>query len=257
MAQVSGYRFFALSLLLLLAFQVWGAQGRGNITLVSSLETRESPYGRWLDLIYRDAFARLGYDFQYQGYPGGRAPLLAEQGQVDGEIHRAASYQQQTRTLQRVPEPHFAVSYQAYAHQPGIQLQGWHSLQGTGYRVEFRRGAKLPEMMLGKVVAPDRLFAIATAEQGMGKLLKGRSDLYVEQTLIASQTLAALTRQDPGYASIYSAGVMELADSYVYLHERHQDLLAPLAGVIRQMKQDGTVARYEQQAMAAEGTSQP
>ncbi|MEA9438998.1 hypothetical protein VCX44_25290, partial [Aeromonas caviae] len=73
MAQVSGYRFFALSLLLLLAFQVWGAQGRGNITLVSSLETRESPYGRWLDLIYRDAFARLGYDFQYQGYPGGRA----------------------------------------------------------------------------------------------------------------------------------------------------------------------------------------
>ena len=34
MAQVSGYRFFALSLLLLLAFQVWGAQGRGNITPV-------------------------------------------------------------------------------------------------------------------------------------------------------------------------------------------------------------------------------
>lgn len=50
---------------------------------------------------------------------------------------------------------------------------------------------------------------------------------------------------------------MELADSYVYLHERHQDLLAPLASVIRQMKQDGTVARYEQQAMATEGTSQP
>lgn len=50
----------------------------------------------------------------------------------------------------------------------------------------------------------------------------------VEQTLIASQTLAALTRQDPGYAGIYSAGVMELADSYVYLHERHQDLLTPL-----------------------------
>ena len=40
-------------------------------------------------------------------------------------------------------------------------------------------------------MAPDRLFAIATAEQGMGKLLKGRSDRYVEQTLVARQALAA------------------------------------------------------------------
>ena len=42
--------------------------------------------------------------------------------------------------------------------------------------MEFRRGAKLPEQMLTRVVAPGRLFDIATVEQGMGKLLKGRSD---------------------------------------------------------------------------------
>ncbi|MFM5881350.1 hypothetical protein ACET7V_18290 [Aeromonas sanarellii] len=53
--------------------------------------------------------------------------------------------------------------------------------------MEFRRGAKLPEQMLARVVAPDRLFDIATVEQGMGKLLKGRSDPYVEQTLVARQ----------------------------------------------------------------------
>ena len=57
--------------------------------------------------------------------------------------------------------------------------------------MEFRRDAKLPEQMLTRVVAPGRLFDIATVEQGMGKLLKGRSDRYVEQTLVARQALAA------------------------------------------------------------------
>lgn len=57
--------------------------------------------------------------------------------------------------------------------------------------MEFRRGAKLPEQMLTRMVAPGGLSDIATVEQGMGKLLKGRSDRYVEQTLVARQALAA------------------------------------------------------------------
>lgn len=251
MPQASRCRLFLL-LLLPLAFQVSGAPGKGTLTLVSSLETKESTYGRWLTLIYQDAFARLGYELRYEGYPGGRAPYMAERGEVDGEIHRAAGYQEQTRTLKRVPEPHFTVSYQAYALRPGIQLQGWDGLLGTDYRVEFRRGAKLPELMLTRVVAPGRLSDIATVEQGMGKLLKGRSDLYVEQTLVASQALATLTSQHREYAAIYSVGTLETADSYVYLHERHQELLVPLAEVIRQMKREGTIVRYQQQTLQME-----
>ena len=67
--------FFSAMLLLLHASLVMGAPTKGTITLVSSLDTKESMYGRWLKLIYQDAFARLGYDFIYAGYPGGRAPI--------------------------------------------------------------------------------------------------------------------------------------------------------------------------------------
>ena len=45
--------------------------------------------------------------------------------------------------------------------------------------------------MLTRVVAPGGLSDIATVEQGMGKLLKGRCDPYVEQTLVARQAQAA------------------------------------------------------------------
>lgn len=59
--------------------------------------------------------------------------------------------------------------------------------------------------MLTRVVAPGGLSDIATVEQGMGKLLKGRSDRYVEQTLVARQSQATpeslpptLSRPPPG-----------------------------------------------------------
>lgn len=233
---------------LLFASQAWGEPTK-TITLVSSIDTKESMYGRWLELIYQDAFARLGYDFSYVGYPGGRAPQMAERGEVDGEIHRSAEYQRQTRTLLQVPESHFTLSYEAYAVTPGIHLRGWDSLRGTDYRVEYRRGAKLAQAALSKVVAPEKLSDIGTVEQGMGKLLIGRSDIYIEQTIVAQQALAEQGGRPGASASVYVAGIMDTAESFVYLHRRHRALLAPLADVIRHMKQEGTIARYQQQAL--------
>ncbi|WP_349920541.1 hypothetical protein [Aeromonas veronii] len=247
-------RCFMLMMALLAPFAM-GASGPDQITLVSSTETKESMYGRWLELIYRDAFTRLGYRFTYLGYPGGRAPYLAARGEVDGEIHRPAIYQSQTQALLRVPESHFPLSYEVYTALPNIRLSGWQSLQPTSYRVEYRRGAKLPEIELGKVVSGERLSTIGTVAQGMNKLLKGRSDIYVEQSMIARQALQHLVVHSVDYQRIYSAGVMITADSFVYLHRRHQSMLGPLAAVLKQMKQEGVIERYRKLALQESGTT--
>ena len=152
MAQVSGYRFFALSLLLLLAFQVWGRKA-GQHHTGELLETRGVPpmvSGSISSIGMRSpAWAMTS---STRATPG-RAPLLAEQGQVDGGSTAPPATSSRPAPSSACPSP-ISPSPIRPVHQPGIQLQGWHSLQGTGYRVEFRRGAKLPEMMLGKVVAP-------------------------------------------------------------------------------------------------------
>lgn len=246
------FLLFAIQLLLHTAM-VSGATARDTITLVSSLDTKNSLYGRWLTLIYQDAFNRLGYDFIYVGYPGGRAPHMAESGEVDGEIHRAAEYQLQTRHLLLVPESHFTLSYEAYTTTPGIQLQGWNSLLGTSYRVEYRRGAKQPELALPRVVRPEKLSDISTVEQGIGKLLKGRSDLYIEQSMVAREAIGNVKTGN----RIYSAGAMDTFESFCYLHEKHRTLVPRLAVVIRQMKQEGTIARYHQQALQELAAKQP
>jgi hypothetical protein len=224
-------------------------QAAETIILVSSQETKDSLYGKWLDLIYTEAFRRLGYAFQYQGHSGGRAPVLAENGAVDGEIHRPDDYGKSAKNLLRVEEPSFSLSYVAYAAKPGIALQGWESLKNTDYAVEYRRGAKVPEAALPAVVKPENLSAIATAEQGLEKLILGRTDIYIEQEAVALETLKKLDAGVFDVSSLYQAGVMYTGYSYVYLHKKHAALVPQVAEVLKTMKQEGVIERYKQLAL--------
>jgi polar amino acid transport system substrate-binding protein len=221
------------------------------IVLVSSEDTKASPYGRWLDLIYSEVFRRLGYQFKYVGYPGGRAPIMAESGEVDGEIHRAAEYEKTAKNLMKVPEPSFSVKYIAYAVIPGIVLNGWGSLKDKNYAVEYRRGSQVPEAALTDVVRPEMLSKITTAEQGLEKLIMGRIDIYVDQELVVAETLKSLPRSRFDSLKVYQAGIMWTGESYVFLHKKHADLVLKIAEILKAMKQDGLITQYEERVASA------
>lgn len=218
-----------------------------KIVLVSSEDTKDSFYGRWFDLIYTEVFRQLGYEFQYRGYPGGRAPVMAEKGYVDGEIHRAASYEKTAKNLLKVPESSFSVPYVAYAVKPGIVLNGWESLKNTNYIVEYRRGAKVPETVLPAVVKTEKLSDITKVEQGLKKLVMGRTDIYVDQEAVVTETLRKLDAVE--FAPLYPAGIMSTTDSYVYLHKKHTELIPKIAEVLKAMKQEGLIDRYRKIAL--------
>lgn len=223
-----------------------------KIVLVSSQDTKESFYGRWLNLIYTEVFRRLGYEFRYKGYPGGRAPILSEYGEVDGEIHRGIEYEKTTINLIRVPESSFIASYIAYAVTPGIVLNGWDSLKNTSYIVEYRRGAKIPEVALPAVVNAEKLSNITTAELGLKKLIRGRIDIYIEQEGVALETFKKLDTAKFNTESVYAAGIMYTGGSYVYLHKKHADLLQNIADTLKAMKQEGLTERYKEVALKAQ-----
>ena len=223
-----------------------------KIILVSSQDTRDSFYGRWLLLIYTEVFQRLGYDFQYDGYPGGRAPVIAENGEVDGEIHRSVDYAKITKNLIRVEESHFTVSYAAYAVKPGIILNGWKSLKNTDYRVEYRRGSKQPESALTAIIKPENLSNIATTEQGLKKLLTGRTDIYVDTVFVVSKTLSILKISGFFIDKVYQAGIMESVDGYVYMQKKHAVLIPRVTNILREIKKEGLVDHYRKIALKEE-----
>lgn len=254
MKQITGQHrvcMWVLAALLVTALPCLSASAE-KMVLVSSQDTKESLYGRWLNLIYTEVFRRLGYEFEYVGSPGARAPVMAEDGEVDGEIHRGIEYEKTAKNLLRVSEPSITVSYMAYAVTPGIVLHGWESLKTTSFPVEYRRGAKIPEAALPAVVKADKLSHVTTVEQGVKKLITGRIVIYIEQEAVALETLKKLKMANFNTDSVYSAGIMYTGESYVYLHKKHAEIVPKIAAMLKVMKQEGLIERYKEVALDAQ-----
>jgi hypothetical protein len=217
------------------------------ITLVGATDTRQSVHGPWLEMIYREAFRRLGYRLQYLDYPANKASSLSDQGLVDGEIHRVADYGQAHPNLVRVEEPHFSMAFAAYGIPPLWLGGGWRSLRTTAYRVDYRLGVKKAETELPLVVDAARLSATVTTADGLRLLEAHKLDLFVDVDDVVQAVLASKEfRGSP----VRRIAFMEQIDVHAFLHKRHRDLAPRLAEVLREMKREGLVEEYHQQALA-------
>ncbi|EKP0299053.1 transporter substrate-binding domain-containing protein [Aeromonas veronii] len=218
-----------------------------SIVLVSSEDTFKSRYGCWLYSIYSEAFSRLGYKLIYRGVPGGRAPILAEDGSVDGEIHRPLEYQQQTRTMIRVNESHFDVTIEAYVYDKRLKFNSWDDLRNGDLRIEFRRGSKRAGDALSKLIKPSLLTDVNTTEQGLKKLIKRRVDIFIEQTLVFDKNKKELLEASPEYEMINSAGIVDTLKGYAYLNKKHSKLAQRLALTLKIMKAENTIELLKEQ----------
>src|SRR5690348_2823945 len=62
--------------------------GRSQIVMSAFQTPEESPTVRFCELIYREAFSRLNYDFSFKFVPIVRASMDANSGRTDGEPAR-------------------------------------------------------------------------------------------------------------------------------------------------------------------------
>ena len=218
-----------------------------TITMAFWGEPSEIALWRWGELLYTEAFRRIGVEFQYKVYPPVRASVMADAGQVDAEPARVASYGEAHPNLVRVDEWVVKSQVVAYAVDQAIALDGWESLRNTEYHIDYYRGHAVSEQHLAEVVEADRLSSVSDPIQALKKLRAGRIDMYVDSSDRIGPLLQSPEFKDSG---IHAAGVMEEIFSYPYLHKRHADLAPKLAETLKQMKAEGLFAQYMQQAQA-------
>lgn len=193
--------------------------------------------------LYAEAFRRLGIPLRIVGYQLARRAALLESGAIDGEIARALAYGEAHPQLVRVDEPLFEFGFALFAARPEVRLDKLEELAGKGWNVEYRRGIVVCETALRKLVPPERLTDIATTEQGVKKLLAGRTDLYCElEPGYVAQALRALGIE--GADRVRRVLRFAQLPTYGYLHAKHAALAPRLAAVLREMKADGTYDRF-------------
>jgi len=114
-------------------------------------------------------------------------------------------------------------------------------------RVEFRRGSKRAEDALSKLITLPLPTEVNTTEQGLKKLIKGRVDVFVEQTLVFDRSKHALLAESTEYNKIYSAGIVDTLAGYAYLNKKHSRLAKDLALMLKKMKAEGRVEQLKEQ----------
>ena len=250
MSHIKRYMVHSLciTLTILLFLLPLTTKASGTIVFVGSLETKNSVQGRWLNLLYTDLFGRLGYTFRYDNFPPKRASLLSDRGAVDGEINRVLEYQDEHPNMIRVGEPHFSITIAAYAVKPNISLSSWSSFDNNTFKVAYRRGIYIVEKNLTARIKPKYLFEINRVEQGINKLFAGRTDLYVGAEAAVRRVVKELKDDGVDVTKLYQVGVMTTHDMYVYLHQKHADLVPQVTELLKDMKEDGTVDEYREKA---------
>lgn len=221
-----------------------------NDSVISAAENRmevvtyksiDSPDGKFLNLVYTEAFRRLGMTFVYKTYPTKRCSFLSDSGKVDGELSRVYSYDEAHPNVIRVEEPHWTSGFIAVTVVPSIHLDGWESLKDTGLRVNYRRGIKGCETNLPKVVKPENLERTNSVSQGYKKLLKGRVDIFVGAEL---NIMSILESDEFRNSKLRIAGVMEKFTAHIFLHKKHKALVAQLSNVLKDMKKERLFEKY-------------
>jgi len=183
--------------------------------------------------VAREAFRRSGLDLTVVPLPIERALINANAGIEDGDLFRAAGFEKDYPNLVQVPQPLMDQDFVAFALRPDIEVRGWADL--TRYSVGFITGQKIIERHLKDV---KNLTATRDHDQLPALLVNGRADVVIDNrwvgVLVARRTKVAARVLEPPLLRV---------PMYMYLHRRHEALVAPLAAALAEIKRDGTWQR--------------
>ncbi|MCP4162415.1 MAG: amino acid ABC transporter substrate-binding protein [Deltaproteobacteria bacterium] len=236
---------------LFLCFSIQTSESAEKEIVMALYIPKNNPTGRFVYLVYTEAFRRLGLKMTYKHIPAKRISLMVDDGLVDGELARIFSYGDQHPNLIRVEEPAFSTSIVAFTINPTIKLEGWNSLRDTEYKVEYMRGEKTSSIKLPVLVPHNNLSIITTWDQGLKKLVIGRIDILVAPELVIRHLLKTsrieqfLQSKSKESSEIRVAGVFEKISAHAYLHKKHKELAMKLAKILRAMKNEGLIKKYQ------------
>ena len=203
---------------------------------------------RFAEIVYTEAFRRLGYGYEQYEFPNERALLEVNTGHLDGETARvqfdellSVSYP----NLIRVNEPIYQMYVAAYARDPALHLADWQDVGLKKLVVGYPRGHKAAQRGLQTHVDPKRVFALSNETQGLKMLQRGRIDLLIATRATVDSLLSTAAFKD---AHIFQAGILDVVPLFPYLHKKHRALVPRLVAVFKAMKEDGTFERLNTMA---------
>jgi polar amino acid transport system substrate-binding protein len=228
---------------ILLCFPVISMGAKETLVLNSSYSPPHSTTNQtgYLDLIVKEAFLRAGLEARIQTLPAERSLQDSNAGISDGEIGRIAEIDQFYPNLVIVDEPIIeSRDFVAFSIDHVFKTDDWKSLKP--YHVGIVRGWKFLENNIVDVTSLIRMDSTVS----LFKLLKNkRADVVVNARIDGLYTSRILGVQnikvmEPPLASV---------KLYLFLHEKHRDLVPKLEKALKKMKRDKTFYKIRKKVL--------
>lgn len=188
------------------------------------------------DHILSEAYARLGYEVELQGYPAERALLMANDGLVDGEAGRVSVVERSYPNLIRVPTPIYVNRIAVLTVDADIDpAKGW--AQFAYYRTCIRNGYKFLESR----VPGENCHRVSSYEKMLELLKNRRVDVALAEFFDILPTLGKVGMGDVRMLD----EPMAVNPMYHYLNRRHADLVPKIDAVLRAMAAEGRLKEIE------------
>ncbi len=220
--------------ILLVYLLAWGATAETRPLIVFScwVPPQFTAYGE-MEVLYRDAFDALGYDFQMQHRPSQRSLQEAVHGVTDGECIRTGNVLTRSEDFELIRVDALLVTADLEAWgtekpEESTRFSSMADLAQGDYRIGYPRGAEaVPELIARFQV--ENTHPVANPEVGLRMLAAGRLDFYVDTGPVIRMTLREMDLPVP----LYAVGKLMPLEGYPYLNRRHQHLLPDLARELR------------------------
>ena len=198
----------------------------------------QNPIMEICQLVMTEAYRCLGRTMDVKYLPAKRAIVIANNGEVDGELGRTQEVERDYPNLRRIPISIATVDIVVFTKETIFPVKDWKSLQP--YTVGYVRGIKVVEHNLAEGTNAE---AIATLEQAFKKLDAGRNDVIVDARFPGLKTLNELGLTG---ISILEPPLVQVK-MFHYLHVKNQHLIEPLTAVLQQMENDGSIQQIQRQ----------
>jgi len=195
----------------------------------------------FIDRLLHEVGARIGQPIVVVGLPPERAIRDANDGLSDGDAYRIGGLENTYANLIQVPVALAEMRFSAFSMQRGLQVKDWADLRN--HSVAFITGWKIFE---ANVTEAKSLLTVLNADQLFLLAKRGRADV-----VLFSLWPGAAILKTKGWTDIQSLEPpLSIRDMYLYVHEKHRDLVPEIAAALGEIKEDGTHQALFDQIMA-------
>ncbi|MDP1635466.1 MAG: transporter substrate-binding domain-containing protein [Gallionellaceae bacterium] len=194
----------------------------------------------FLDRLVAEAFSRIGKKAEVQVYEASeRAMQNANGGIDDGIAMRIKGLEAQYPNLIRVPEKVIDNDFVAYSRKTNFPTPSWNAL--APFNVAYIIGWKIFENQLGEHKHVTR---VRSAEQHFELLRHARTD-----TVLYERWQGLWWSREMGIGAHPHGPPLASQEMFIYLHSKHEALVAKVAAALSAMKRDGTYQRIYRETL--------